>query len=171
MIDTDEIKKCIRQAPPAETEGYTFNQTMLRIKDPKKSIEFYTKVLGMTLIETYDFPEMSFSLYFLTTLQPGESIPQDIKERKSWMNKQRTILELTYNYGTENEAGSVYHNGNEEPRGFGHLGISVPDIEKACQRFEELGIPFKKRLTDGKMKNIAFILDPDGYWIEILSQN
>lgn len=45
----------------------------------------------------------------------------------------------------------------------GHIAISVDDIQAACERFERLGVRFQKRLTDGKMKNIAFILDPDGY--------
>jgi lactoylglutathione lyase len=44
----------------------------------------------------------------------------------------------------------------------------VANVEEACARFERLGVPFKKRLTDGKMKHIAFILDPDGYWIEVV---
>nr|VWP01771.1 Hsp70 [Ganoderma boninense] len=48
------------------------------------------------------------------------------------------------------------------------LAITVDDIEKACARFESLGVRFQKKLTDGKMKNIAFILDPDGYWVEIV---
>ena len=47
-------------------------------------------------------------------------------------------------------------------------GISVDNIEAACQRFEDLGCSFKKRLTDGRMKNIAFLLDPDGYWVEVI---
>lgn len=44
----------------------------------------------------------------------------------------------------------------------------MDDVAAACARFERLGVPFKKRLTDGKMKEIAFILDPDGYWIEVV---
>lgn len=170
MIDSSDIQDNITSTPPAETAGFVFNQTMLRIKDPRVSLDFYTRVLGMTLIDNYDFPDMKFSLYFLTSLLPGEKIPEDSDARKAWMSRQRTVLELTHNHGTEDQPGPVYHNGNDEPRGFGHLGISVPDIEKACQRFEELGVPFKKRLTDGNMKTIAFILDPDGYWIEILPQ-
>ncbi len=47
--------------------------------------------------------------------------------------------------------------------------MSVPDIEAACQRFEDLGVTFQKRLTDGRMKNLAFIKDPDGYWVEIIA--
>ena len=74
------------------------------------------------------------------------------------------ILELTHNHGTENDPSfQGYSSGNADPgRGFGHIAVTVPDVEKACERFENLGVPFKKRLTDGKMKHIAFILDPDG---------
>lgn len=45
----------------------------------------------------------------------------------------------------------------------------VPDVEKACERFEQLGVNFVKKPNDGKMKGIAFITDPDGYWIEIFN--
>jgi lactoylglutathione lyase len=51
-----------------------------------------------------------------------------------------------------------------------HICISVADISACCERFESLGVSFKKKLTDGKMKNIAFALDPDGYWVEIVEQ-
>ena len=67
------------------------------------------------------------------------------------------------------QQGAVYHDGNSDPRGFGHICVSVPDIEAACQRFEDLGVTFQKRLTDGRMKNLAFIKDPDGYWVEIIA--
>jgi len=71
-------------------------------------------------------------------------------------------------HGTEVLEATPYHSGNSEPRGFGHIAITVADVEEACARFERLGVPFKKRLTDGRMRHIAFILDPDGYWIEVV---
>lgn len=51
----------------------------------------------------------------------------------------------------------------------GHIGLAVPDVEKACDRFAQLNVEFVKKPNDGKMKGIAFIKDPDGYWIEILN--
>lgn len=72
------------------------------------------------------------------------------------------------NWGTENDADFAYSNGNKEPgRGFGHIAVVVDDIQKACERFEELKVKFVKRLQDGKMKHIAFIADPDDYWVEV----
>ena len=154
---------------PAETAGFVFNHTMLRVKDPTASLDFYTRVLGFSLVDQRHFPDAEFSLYFVAYLPAGTVIPDDAAERSVWMAKLPALLELTHNHGTEKEAGQVYHNGNSEPRGFGHICVSVPDIEAACARFEELGVPFQKRLSDGRMKSIAFIRDPDDYWVEIIA--
>mgnify|MGYP001365541898 CR=1 FL=1 len=156
-----------------ETSDFIFNQTMLRIKDPKVSLEFYTNVLGMKLYRKLDFPEMKFTLYFLG--MPGDvdddNVPLDDNARTTWTFSQRAMLELTHNWGTENDNNFSYHNGNSEPQGFGHIGFSVPDVYKASERFEKLGVNFVKKPDDGKMKGLAFITDPDGYWIEILQAN
>ncbi|PQM26323.1 lactoylglutathione lyase [Sphingopyxis lindanitolerans] len=154
---------------PAGTAGFALNQTMLRVRDPEASLHFYRDLLGMTLLQKLDFEEMQFSLYFLAYLDEGEVLPLDPAERARFIFDRETTLELTHNWGTEKEETSPYHNGNSDPRGFGHIGISVPDVEAACDRFEKLGAAFVKRPDDGKMKGIAFIADPDGYWIEILS--
>ena len=151
----------------SDTADFVLNQTMLRIKDPAKSIPFYEEILGMTLIEKFDFPSMEFSLFFMG--YPTEPVPEDPAERAKWLFDQPALLELTYNYGTENDPEFAHHNGNEEPRGFGHIGISVPDVYAASERFESLGVPFIKKPDDGAMRGLAFIQDPDGYWIEILS--
>jgi len=153
----------------SETAGYALNQTMLRVRDPEDSLRFYRDILGMTLLQRLDFEDMQFSLYFLAYLGEGETIPSDPAERARFIFDRETTLELTHNWGSEKEAATPYHNGNSEPRGFGHIGISVPDVHEACQRFERLGATFVKRPDDGKMKGIAFVSDPDGYWIEILS--
>jgi len=155
--------------PPAETAGFVFNHTMLRVKDATASLDFYTRVLGYRLIDKRDFAEAQFSLYFLALLPAGTVVPESDAERRLWMAGIPGVLELTHNHGTEAQDGPVYHDGNSDPRGFGHICVSVPDIEAACQRFEDLGVTFQKRLTDGRMKNLAFIKDPDGYWVEIIA--
>ncbi|XP_068084649.1 lactoylglutathione lyase isoform X1 [Anabrus simplex] len=161
-----EAKELCKNADP-ETKDYIFQQTMLRIKDPKRSLEFYTNVLGMRLLQKLDFPEMKFSLFFMG--YEKEDIPKDLNEHTKWTFSRKATLELTHNWGTENDPDFKYHNGNSDPRGFGHIGIEVPDVDKACERFEKLNVEFVKKPNDGKIKGIAFIKDPDGYWIEILS--
>lgn len=47
-------------------------------------------------------------------------------------------------------------------------GVTVDNIEAACKRFDDLQTNYKKRLTDGRMKNVAFLLDPDNYWVEVV---
>ncbi|KAH9991778.1 glyoxalase I [Russula vinacea] len=148
-----------------ETSSYKFNHTMLRIKDPSVSIPFYTDAK----LEFSDF-----TLYFLAFDQSGGKATDAEKKQTVTNVKNLTIshtsgiLELTHNHGSETLDKTPYHSGNSEPRGFGHIAITVADVEAACARFERLGVQFKKRLTDGKIKEIAFILDPDEYWIEVL---
>jgi lactoylglutathione lyase len=155
---------------PAAQPGFVFNQTMLRIKEPKRSVAFYRDILGMTLLKQFDFPEMKFSLYFMAHLDPTDPMPSDPLESAEYVFRQKATLELTHNWGTEDDETFLgYHNGNTDPRGFGHIGFSVPDVYAACARFETLGVEFVKRPDEGKMKGLAFIKDPDGYWIEILS--
>lgn len=157
---------------PVQSEGFIYNHTMLRVKDPVKSLAFYTGVLGMTLLKHRVFAEAKFDLYFLAKLTEEErnNLPAG-DELKDFVSRQRSILELTHNYGTENDADFAYHDGNSEPRGFGHICFSVPDLAAAVAWFDENGVEFKKRPEDGSMKDIAFIKDPDGYWVEIIEIN
>ena len=154
-----------------KTSAIRFNQTMLRIKDPQQSLPFYCDVIGMELLEKFDFEAMGFSLYFLgfKDALDGER-PEDRGDRVEWIFRQSALLELTHNWGTEaDENFPGYHHGNDEPKGFGHIGITVPDVHDICERFETLQVPFVKRPDEGSMKGLAFIQDPDGYWIEVLS--
>ena len=154
--------------PDPVTQKYIFNHTMLRVKDPTVSLDFYSRVLGMKLLRKVDFNEWKFSLFFLAML-PQESLLEGSDEARSKFTAGLSgVLELTHNHGTEKEDQTPYHNGNTEPRGFGHICFSVPDIKAACARFESLGVPFQKKLGEGGMKNIAFIKDPDNYWVEII---
>ncbi|MGH8030953.1 MAG: lactoylglutathione lyase [Luteimonas sp.] len=158
----------VAQTRDAATQRFVFNHTMLRIKDPVESLDFYTRTLGFMLVRKVDFADAAFSLYFLVLVDDDSDIPDSDRERQQWLAGQRGVLELTHNHGTETAAGAMYHHGNSDPRGFGHLCVSVPDIRAACARLESLGVPFQKKLSDGSMKSIAFIKDPDGYWIELI---
>jgi lactoylglutathione lyase len=155
--------------PPAASDGFVLNHSMLRVKDPQVSLDFYTRVFGMRVLRKLDFPEMKFSLYFLHRPAAGsEAPPDDVGERTAWTFAQHGLLELTHNWGTESQADFKYHDGNAPPQGFGHICFSVPDLDAAIRWFDENNAVYVKRPEQGKMKDVAFIKDPDGYWIEIV---
>jgi lactoylglutathione lyase len=168
MTFSTEIQPGVDANPPRASEGFTLNHCMLRVKDPAVSLQFYTHVFGMRLLRKLDFPEMKFSLYFLHRAQPGETVPDDVGERTAWTFAQRGILELTHNWGTEAQADFKYHDGNAQPQGFGHICFSVPDLDAAVAWFDGQGLTYVKRPEQGKMRDVAFVKDPDGYWIEIV---
>jgi len=151
---------------------YNLSQTMIRVKDPQKSLQFYIGHLGMTLVSEKHFPQWKFSLYFLASLEEGQQYPEPNSSEASEFVKAlfNPVLELTHNHGTENDPDFSYHNGNTEPKGFGHTGFLVDDVYKACAIYEAAGIEFIKKPDGGKMKGLAFIKDPDGYWVEIIQR-
>ncbi|PHV29733.1 lactoylglutathione lyase [Janthinobacterium sp. BJB426] len=121
--------------------------TMLRVGDLQRSIDFYTKVLGMTLLRTSDNPEYQYTLAFV-----GYGSNPDHAE-----------LELTYNYGaTSYELGTAY----------GHIAISADDIVAACDAARANGGNVTREPGPVKGGNtvIAFITDPDGYKIELIER-
>lgn len=156
------------QAPTADSEGFRLNHTMLRVEDPEKALAFYTRVFGMRVLRRLDFEEMQFSLYFLARPEPGERVPEETCERTVWTFSQRGVLELTHNWGTEEQQDFAYHDGNAEPQGFGHICFSVPDLEAAQAWFDANDVTFVKRGDQGKMKDVVFVKDTDGYWIEVV---
>jgi lactoylglutathione lyase len=105
----------------------TWQQVMLRIKDPAKTLPFYTDLLGFTLIDKFDFPQWKFSLYFLTTLPEGETydLTPGTKEAHDYLwTMDGVTLELTHNHGSENDPDfKEYHPGNAEKDGFGHIAV------------------------------------------------
>ena len=119
--------------PHEDTAAYVMQQTMVRIKDPKVSLPFYTDVLGMTLVQPLHFSQWGFSLYFVAYLPSGVSaagLPgaEGSRERMEFLWALPATVELTHNHGSEASEGTVYHAGNNYDginEGFGHLGITV----------------------------------------------
>ncbi|GJQ75441.1 hypothetical protein Trydic_g23608 [Trypoxylus dichotomus] len=166
-VTNEELLELSETAGPP-TKDFVLQQTMLRIKDPRKTIPFYTGVLGMKVLQKLDFPEMKFSVYFVG--YEDEVVGElGSVERTEWAYSRKGTLDLTHNWGTEDDPNFKYDIGYSQNAGFGHIGIMVPDVQKACERFEKLGVNFLKRPQDGKMNTIAFIADPDGYKIEIFN--
>merc|ERR1719507_2447835 len=129
----------------------------------------------MRLLDKLDFESMGFSLYFLASLPVGEQTPTPgTREAHNYLwNFPGTTLELTHNYGTEEQEGPVYHPGNQPQEGnqrdgFGHIAFSVPDVYETSAELESKGVLFQKKPNEGRMKGVAFALDPDGYWVELV---
>jgi len=130
---------------------YKFNHSMIRVRDPAASVKFY-ETLGMKLLTKFEQPEAKFDLYFL-----GYDGPKAVSSGNDRSDREG-LIELTHNYGTEKEEGPVYHNGNAKSfkdkdvkQGFGHTCISVDNLQAACQKIEDAGYKFQKKLSDGRM--------------------
>lgn len=182
-LDPDGYWVEIVKSGPARETTATFNlsQTMMRIKDPAASVAFY-KLFDMQVVEEKHFgPDKGdFSLFFLATPTPELAKLQasaDVERPTKVMWD--PVLELTHNHGTEGKDGPVYHNGNDTsyagkddvPKGFGHIGFIVDDLKRFCELLEQAGVPFIKRPQDGTFKDLAFVKDPTGYWIEVVQRN
>ena len=120
---------------------------MLRVGNLEKSIDFYSKVLGMRVLRRKDYPEGKFTLAFVGYQDESNA----------------TALELTHNWDTEK-----YDLG----AGFGHIAIEVVDAYMACKMVKKRG--GKVTREAGPMKHgvtvIAFVEDPDGYKIEFIQK-
>ena len=112
-------------------------------------------------------PSAGFNLYFLGY----SNLVGEVKGAREGGNPiadREGLLELTWNYGTEKDENFRYHSGNDDPKGFGHLGFRVDDLQSACTRLDAKGVKWQKRLSEGNLNILAFAKDPDGYWLEIL---
>lgn len=168
MAFTTESYPGVAAELPQAAQGFVLNHSMLRVKDPAVALDFYSRIMGMRVLRKLDFPEMKFSLYFLAKVEDPSQIPEEAGERTAWTFSQHGILELTHNWGTESDPEFKYHDGNAQPQGFGHICFSVPDLAAAIAWFDQNNVTYVKRPEQGKMRDVAFIKDPDGYWIEIV---
>ena len=129
--------------------NYRMLHTMIRVFDLDKSIDFYTRLLGMKLLRKNDFPSGEFTLAFVGYGDEAGS----------------TVVELTHNWPRK----EPYTIGD----GFGHLAIGVPDIYGTCAQLAKEGVKIPR--PPGPMKHgstvIAFIEDPDGYKIELIARS
>jgi len=123
--------------------------TMLRVGDLNRSIDFYTKVLGMNLLRTTERPEQKYSLAFVG-FNKGNADGQ-------------SEIELTYNHGVHSyDIGTAY----------GHIAIGVPNAYEACAAIKAAGGSVTREAgpVAGGDTIIAFITDPDGYKIELIQR-
>ena len=121
--------------------------TMLRVGNLQRSINFYTNVMGMTLLRQSENPSQNYSLAFLGYGR----------------NPEHAELELTYNHGVESyDMGTAY----------GHLAIGVPDAYAACEKIRASGGAVTREAgpVKGGTTVIAFVTDPDGYKVELIQR-
>ena len=132
----------------AQPSDYRLLHTMIRVKDLDRSIDFYTRLLGMRVLRKKDYEGGRFTNVFVGY---GDETSE-------------TVLELTYNWDQE----EPYSHGS----GFGHLAVGVPDIYATCDALQAEGVNIPR--PPGPMKHgttvIAFIEDPDGYKIELIER-
>jgi len=121
--------------------------TMLRVGNLEESINFYTDVLGMKLLRQKDYPKGEFTLAFMGYGDEADN----------------TVIEFTYNWGVDQyEVGT----------GFGHLAINVDDVYDATERAKSYGAKVIREAgpMNGGETICAFLEDPNGYEIELLSK-
>ncbi len=122
--------------------------TMLRVKDLDRSVEFYTKLLGMKELRRSEVPAGKYTLAFVGYGDEGSA----------------SVIELTYNW----DQSTPYDVGT----GFGHLAVGLPDVYKACDDLKQAGAKITREA--GPVKHgttvIAFVEDPDGYKVELVQR-
>ena len=121
--------------------------SMIRVLEEERSVTFYTQAFGLEIADRLDFE--TFTLIYLSN-------PEGEFE-----------LELTVNKGRE----EAYDLGN----GYGHIAVSVSDLDSEHQRLTDLGMNPGKIVEfnrDGALlARFFFITDPDGYKIEVLQRH
>jgi len=122
--------------------------TMIRVGNLESSIDFYTRILGMTLLRRDDYPNDKFTLAFLGYGDEAST----------------SVIELTYNWGT-----TRYDKGNT----FGHIAVAVKELYSFCEFLKNNNVVFARepcRLENGPDEVIAFVYDPEGNMIELIAR-
>ena len=121
--------------------------SMIRVLEEERSVTFYTQAFGLEIADRLDFE--TFTLIYLSNAESEFE------------------LELTVNKGRED----AYDLGN----GYGHLALSISDLDGEHQRLTGLGMNPGKIVEfnrDGALlARFFFITDPDGYKIEVLQRH
>lgn len=122
--------------------------TMLRVKDLDRSVEFYTKLLGMKELRRREVPDGKYTLAFVGYGDEADN----------------SVVELTYNWDQKD--------GYELGTGFGHLAVGLPDVYKACEDLKRAGAKITREAGPVKFGTtvIAFVEDPDGYKVELVQR-
>lgn len=121
--------------------------TMVRVKDLDASLNFYVDIFGLREMRRMENEQGRFTLVFLAAPEDTLTGPD---------SRQSPLLELTYNWDTEDYAGG---------RNFGHLAYEVDNIYEFCKGLMDKGVTINRPPRDG---NMAFIKSPDGISIELL---
>ncbi|OCP35716.1 VOC family protein [Ensifer sp. LC163] len=121
--------------------------SMIRVLDEQKTIDFYGAAFGLSVAERLDFE--TFTLVYLSNEESEFELELTI-------NKNRT---------------EPYALGD----GYGHLALSVSDLDGEHKRLTEAGLGPNKIVEfnrDGALlARFFFITDPDGYKIEVLQRH
>jgi lactoylglutathione lyase len=116
--------------------------SMVRVCDLDASLRFYCDGLGLREVRRKDNPQGRFTLVFLSAPDSPEA-----------------EIELTHNWGSEEDYGSA--------RNFGHLAFRVDDIYATCAHLQTMGVTINRPPRDGHM---AFVRSPDLISIELLQK-
>lgn len=116
--------------------------SMVRVNDLDASLRFYCDGLGLKEVRRKEAPEGKYTLVFLAAEESPEA-----------------EIELTYNWGSEEDHGSS--------RNFGHLAFRVDDIYATCARLQGMGYTINRPPRDGHM---AFVRSPDLISVELLQE-
>ncbi len=121
--------------------------SMIRVLDERKSLDFYRAALGLEIADRFPFD--GFTLVYLRN-------PENDVE-----------IELTINH----DRIEPYTHGD----GYGHVAVAVADLDAEHARMEAAGLnplPIKEFFRDGGlMARFFFVVDPDGYKIEVLQRH